>query len=111
MEKPRITIRLETEEEYQQLESWAKEEFLSTPQLVKAIVRKAIAAKFEGQPQEENTDAANLLLLLAENHRPTDEQIIIISQSLGISSKKLLAVRDRLFPKTNGSNKRSAMNA
>lgn len=80
--------------------------------LVKAIVRLAIATKFEGQPQEENVDAANLLLQIAENHRPSDEQIIILSQSLGISSKKLLAVRDRLFPKPNGSNStRSAMNA
>ena len=41
-DKPRITLRLDRED-MDNLEHWAKEEFLTTPQLARVIVKKAIA--------------------------------------------------------------------
>ncbi|HEY9610932.1 hypothetical protein [Allocoleopsis sp.] len=43
-DKPRITLRIEPEDmEY--LEKWAKEEFLTVPQMARIIVKRAIAAR------------------------------------------------------------------
>ena len=43
-DKPRITLRIEPEDmEY--LEKWAKEEFLTVPQLARVIVKRAIATE------------------------------------------------------------------
>jgi hypothetical protein len=43
-DKPRITLRLD-EEDMTKLQSWSKEEFLTVPQLVRVIVKRAIATK------------------------------------------------------------------
>lgn len=40
--KPRITLRLD-QENIDWLENWAKEEFLTIPQLARVIVKRAIA--------------------------------------------------------------------
>lgn len=40
--KPRITLYMD-EEDMDSLEQWAKDEFLSVPQLTKVIVKRAIA--------------------------------------------------------------------
>lgn len=40
--KPRITLRL-NQEDIDCLENWAKEEFLTIPQLARVIVKRAIA--------------------------------------------------------------------
>jgi hypothetical protein len=45
LEKPRITIRLESDKEYQVLNEWAEQEFISVAQLVKSIVRKALSSR------------------------------------------------------------------
>jgi hypothetical protein len=42
-DKPRITLRLEPED-MEHLEKWAKEEFLTVPQLTRVIVKRAIAS-------------------------------------------------------------------
>jgi hypothetical protein len=43
-DKPRITLRIEPDE-MESLEEWAKEEFLTVPQLARVIVKRAIATK------------------------------------------------------------------
>jgi hypothetical protein len=43
-DKPRITLRIEPEDmEY--LERWAKDEFLTVPQIARIIVKRAIATR------------------------------------------------------------------
>jgi len=42
--KPQLTIRIE-EDEYSYLQEWAKEEFMTPPQLAKILLKKAIASK------------------------------------------------------------------
>lgn len=49
LEKPRITIRLESSQEYEALDAWAAQEFISVPQLVKSIVRKALSSRITSQ--------------------------------------------------------------
>ncbi len=47
-DKPRITLRIEPEDmEY--LERWAKEEFLTVPQIARIIVKRAIAARQQNE--------------------------------------------------------------
>ncbi|MBW4607142.1 MAG: hypothetical protein KME22_07935 [Hassallia sp. WJT32-NPBG1] len=41
-QKPRITLRLD-QDDIDYLEVWAKEEFLTIPQLTRVVVKKAIA--------------------------------------------------------------------
>ncbi|MGL5065946.1 MAG: hypothetical protein ACRC62_38750 [Microcoleus sp.] len=41
-DKPRLTLRLDREE-MEFLELWAKEEFLTVPQLARVVVKRAIA--------------------------------------------------------------------
>ena len=43
-DKPRITLRIEPDE-MESLEEWAKEEFLTVPQLARVILKRAIATK------------------------------------------------------------------
>jgi len=43
-DKPRITLRIEPDD-MESLEEWAKEEFLTVPQLARVIVKRAIASK------------------------------------------------------------------
>lgn len=43
-DKPRITLRIEPDD-MECLEQWAKEEFLTVPQLARVIVKRAIATK------------------------------------------------------------------
>jgi hypothetical protein len=45
-QKPRITLRLD-QEDIDNLEKWAKKEFLTVPQLTRVIVKKAIADYFK----------------------------------------------------------------
>ena len=56
-DKPRITLRIEPEDmEY--LEKWAKEEFLTVPQIARVIVKRAIAARAKNeQPPTSGTSA------------------------------------------------------
>ncbi len=57
--KPQMTIRVE-EDEYQYLEEWAKEEFLSPTQLAKIIIKRAIAnRKKEKKANKEETWQGN----------------------------------------------------
>lgn len=49
--KPQMTIRLE-ENEYQYLQEWANQEFLSVTQLAKVILKKAIASHQKEHQQE-----------------------------------------------------------
>jgi len=51
-DKPRITLRIEPDE-MESLEEWAKEEFLTVPQLARVIVKRAIATK--KRPSTSNT--------------------------------------------------------
>jgi len=41
-QKPRITLRID-ETDIKNLEEWAKEEFLTVPQLARVIVKRALA--------------------------------------------------------------------
>jgi hypothetical protein len=53
-DKPRITLRIEPEDmEY--LEKWAKEEFLTVPQVARIIVKRAIAARQAHEPPTSGT--------------------------------------------------------
>lgn len=48
--KPQLTIRIE-EDEYNYLRAWAEKEFMTSPQLAKIILKKAIAShKKEEKP-------------------------------------------------------------
>jgi hypothetical protein len=53
-DKPRITLRIEPED-MELLEEWAKEEFLTVPQLARVILRRSIAAR---QMQQEKFPAS-----------------------------------------------------
>jgi hypothetical protein len=54
-DKPRITLRIEPEDmEY--LERWAKEEFLTVPQIARIIVKRAIAARQAHEPPASGTE-------------------------------------------------------
>lgn len=50
--KPQISIRIDTEE-FKYLEKWAEREFMNPTQLVKIVVRKAIAEERKKQEQKE----------------------------------------------------------
>ncbi|AFZ04527.1 hypothetical protein Cal6303_5652 (plasmid) [Calothrix sp. PCC 6303] len=50
-QKPRITLRLD-QEDIDNLEKWAKKEFLTVPQLTRVIVKKAIANYFKINHEE-----------------------------------------------------------
>jgi len=55
-DKPRITLRIEPEDmEY--LERWAKEEFLTVPQIARIIVKRAIATRQQSDPFASNTSS------------------------------------------------------
>lgn len=55
-DKPRITLRIEPEDmEY--LERWAKEEFLTVPQIARIIVKRAIATRSAQQNETPPTPA------------------------------------------------------
>lgn len=57
--KPQMTIRVE-EDEYQYLEEWASEEFLSPTQLAKIIIKRAIAnRKKEKRANQGETQQGN----------------------------------------------------
>jgi hypothetical protein len=55
-DKPRITLRIEPED-MEFLEKWAKEEFLTVPQMARVIVKRALAArrKNEHPPSSDTT--------------------------------------------------------
>ncbi|MDJ0733247.1 MAG: hypothetical protein QNJ47_04025 [Nostocaceae cyanobacterium] len=57
-QKPRITLRLD-QEDIDYLDNWAKDEFLTVPQLTRVIVKKAIAehakSKSKGESKKEST--------------------------------------------------------
>jgi hypothetical protein len=50
-DKPRVTLRLD-EEDMECLEFWAKNEFLTVPQLTRVVVKKAIAEYLKQHPRE-----------------------------------------------------------
>ncbi len=52
-DKPRITLRIQ-HEDMDHLEKWAKEEFLTVPQLARVIVRRAIADYLEKKQSKQN---------------------------------------------------------
>ncbi len=56
-DKPRITLRIETED-MDQLEEWAKEEFLTVPQLARVIVKRAIATRKRNKPPSSDTSGS-----------------------------------------------------
>ncbi|QIR41940.1 hypothetical protein HCG51_35155 (plasmid) [Tolypothrix sp. PCC 7910] len=47
-QKPRVTVRFE-EDEYEKLKQWAESEIRTVPQLVYAVVIKALQEKFKGE--------------------------------------------------------------
>lgn len=47
-QKPRVTIRFE-EDEYEKLKQWSESEIRTVPQLVYAIVIKALQEKFKDE--------------------------------------------------------------
>jgi hypothetical protein len=53
-DKPRITLRIETED-MDQLEEWAKEEFLTVPQLARVIVKRAISTRKQNKTPSSDT--------------------------------------------------------
>ncbi len=55
-DKPRITLRIEPDD-MECLEEWAKEEFLTVPQLARVIVKRAIAVKSQQKKAGANNDA------------------------------------------------------
>ena len=55
-DKPRVTLRLD-EEDMECLEFWAKNEFLTVPQLTRVVVKKAIAEYLKQHPREAVEDA------------------------------------------------------
>src|SRR6478672_3159680 len=56
-DKPRVTLRLD-EEDMECLEFWAKNEFLTVPQLTRVVVKKAIAEYLKQHPRETVEDTA-----------------------------------------------------
>lgn len=53
-DKPRVQIRFE-EDDWQVLENWAAEDFITLPQLCKSIILRAIANKTKpGEKKETN---------------------------------------------------------
>ena len=52
-QKPRITLRID-ETDIDNLEEWAKEEFLTVPQLARVIVKRAIAEWLSDKNQQKN---------------------------------------------------------
>ncbi|MEM6403433.1 MAG: hypothetical protein AAF757_24915 [Cyanobacteria bacterium P01_D01_bin.116] len=51
--KPRTTVTFEPED-YEELQRWASEEFRSVPQLILAIVKRALIERRERKQREEN---------------------------------------------------------
>jgi hypothetical protein len=115
MATQRITIRIE-QEEYEKLEQWAAEQYLSVSQMLKILTLKALNERGKpvqthfNQPTTEPDKAftpAMLLDAITSDRRPTDEEIIDAAQGAGVDSRKLLELRDRLFS-TNKGGKRNA---
>lgn len=55
-DKPRVTLRLD-DADMEWLETWAKKEFLTVPQLTRIVVKKAIAEYQKQHPREAVEDA------------------------------------------------------
>jgi hypothetical protein len=55
--RPRTTISFDPDE-YVALESWAKSEFRSVPQLVSAIVKRALMEKKQAEIETQNPKAS-----------------------------------------------------
>ncbi|WP_414624604.1 ribbon-helix-helix domain-containing protein [Calothrix sp. CCY 0018] len=51
--KPRTTVTFEPED-HEELQRWAEEEFRSVPQLILAIVKRALIERRERKQKEEN---------------------------------------------------------
>lgn len=58
-DKPRVTLRLD-ERDMECLEVWAKNEFLTVPQLTRIVVKRAIAEYLKQHPLESVPVSADL---------------------------------------------------
>jgi hypothetical protein len=54
-DKPRITLRIDPDD-MECLEEWAREEFLTVPQLARVIVKRAIATKAQHKQKTKDKD-------------------------------------------------------
>lgn len=106
--KPRIQIRFE-EEDFSYLEEWAKSEFIPVTQLCRAIILRTVAVRKSTKTMEvtkqieDELDTSTLLQLFASGKRPTDGELLVVSNEAGIDIKQLWEMRDRLFPQKKNS--------
>ncbi|MEG4288175.1 hypothetical protein Q5692_15820 [Microcoleus sp. C2C3] len=76
-DKPRLTLRLD-QEDIDCLENWAKEEFLTIPQLARVVVKRAIAEYLKRHSSN--------ALTTNTSHRPqspSPRQASTVSEALG----------------------------
>jgi hypothetical protein len=75
-DKPRLTLRLD-QEDIDCLENWAKEEFLTIPQLARVVVKRAIAEYLKRHSSNALTNTSNRL------QSSSSRQANTVSEALG----------------------------
>lgn len=78
-DKPRLTLRLD-QEDIDCLENWAKEEFLTIPQLARVVVKRAIAEYLKRHSSNALTNTSHRL------QSPSSRQANTVSEALGEDS-------------------------